>query len=190
MHRFPRFNAAIWDVQYRLGMWGGIDSGSGAQIMTLLEKYTTKPTILDLGCGKAMNLRLTADNYRYYHGVDISAASIQAARKYARPHSSFEVADILTYETTERYDAILLREVLYYLPKGEIAEFLQRVTAILEPNGKIFIQFWDESACAECIGIVLNSGVPVLEKQVQNDKGGSTGTVIVLQAHDGKFVAR
>ena len=29
-NQFPSFNAAIWNMQYRLGMWNGIDSATGA----------------------------------------------------------------------------------------------------------------------------------------------------------------
>jgi cyclopropane fatty-acyl-phospholipid synthase-like methyltransferase len=181
MNRFPGLNAAVWNAQYRLGMWNGLDSGSSAQVMALLEKYTAKPSIIDLGCGKGVNLDLTPDNYRSYHGVDISANSIQAAREQARPNATFEAADVLTYETAERYDAILLREVLYYFPKQRITEFLRRIAGILEPDGKIFIQFWDKSACAEYIDIVLNSGFPVLEEHVEGGSG-PRGTVLVLQA--------
>jgi 2-polyprenyl-3-methyl-5-hydroxy-6-metoxy-1,4-benzoquinol methylase len=186
-NRFPGFNAAMWNIQYRLGMWDGIDATTGTQMIAVLDRHTAKPRILDLGCGKSINLPLITGNYRRYHGVDISASSIQAARKHARPNSTFEVADILRYETGEQYDAILLREVLYYLPKQKIAEFLRRITAFLEQDGKIFIQFWDESACVEYINMVRNSGFRVLEEQVQ-EGAGPKGTMIVLQP-SGEFAA-
>jgi trans-aconitate methyltransferase len=171
MHRFPGLNAAVWNVQYRLGMWNYIDSGTGAQVMALLEKYTDRPKILDLGCGKSINIRLTADKYRHYHGVDISVNAIQTARRLARPDTSFEVADILRYETGQRYSAILLREVLYYLPDEQIAEFLRRIAGFLEPAGKIFIQLWDTSTYTQSLDIVRHSGLRVLEEQVTRANG-------------------
>jgi SAM-dependent methyltransferase len=180
-NRFPRFNAAMWNMQYRLGMWNGIDSATGAQVIALLEKYTVKPNILDLGCGKSTNLHLDRDKYCHYHGVDISLNSIRAAREHACPNASFEVADILRYDTNERYDAILLREVLYYLPKHRIADFLRRITRFLELDGKILIQFWDKSACREYVEMVLASGLRVLEEQIRDSSNSSESTVIVLQ---------
>ena len=185
MHRFPRLNAAVWNVQYRLGMWNYIDSGSGAQIRALLEKYADRPKILDLGCGRTINTGLTADKYRHYHGVDISMNAIQTARRLARPNTSFEAADILRYETGQRYDAILLREVLYYLPAEKVAEFLRRIAGFLEPVGKIFIQFWDASACMQSIDIVRNSGLRVLEEQVTRANGGPESIIIVLALRTG-----
>jgi 2-polyprenyl-3-methyl-5-hydroxy-6-metoxy-1,4-benzoquinol methylase len=182
MNKFPGLNAAVWDVQYRLGMWDRIDSASGARMIASLEKYTNGPAILDLGCGKGVNLHLAVSKYRRYHGVDISPHSIRTARKHARPNASFEAADILRYQTSERYDAILLREVLYYLPEQSIAEFLRRITGFLEPDGKILIQFWDKSACALYIDKVLNSGLEVLEEDTDKSDNGPKMTIIVLQA--------
>lgn len=180
--RFPRFNAAIWDMQYRLRMWNYLDSGTSEDLISLLEKYTANPRILDLGCGSSINLQLTAGRYRYYHGVDISMNAIQAARKHARPNASFEVADVLAYQTAERYDVILLRDVLSCLRQQEITGFLWRIAGFLNRDGKIFIRTWDRKACAEIIHIVLNSGLRVLEEQVGRANGGPESSIIVLQA--------
>jgi len=179
--RFPRFNAAIWDMQYRLRMWDYLDRGTSTDLIGLLERYTANPRILDLGCGTSINLQLASGGYRYYHGVDISMKAIRAARKHARANSSFEVADVLGYQTAERYDAILLRDVLSCLPEEEITEFLRRIGGFLNPGGKIFIRSWDKSACAEVIRLVLESGFPVLEEQTGRANGGPESSIIVLQ---------
>ena len=182
VNRFPVLNAAIWDLQYRLGMWDDLDRATGTQVIALLEKYTAKPDILDLGCGKGINLHLEENSYRHYHGVDISASSIQTARKHARPNTSFEVADILRYETAERYDAVLLREVIYYIPMEQIPDFLRRAAGFLKPDGKIFIQLWDKNSCTEYIEVIGKTGFPLLEEQVAKRADGPESTVIVLQA--------
>jgi 2-polyprenyl-3-methyl-5-hydroxy-6-metoxy-1,4-benzoquinol methylase len=179
--RLPRFNAAVWNVQYQLRMWNYLDSGTSEDLMLLLETYTASPRILDLGCGTSINLQLTAGRYRHYHGVDISMNAIQTARKHARPNASFEVADVLRYQTAERYDAILLRDVLSCLPQQEIAEFLRHIAGFLNSDGKIFIRCWDKSACAEVIRIIFDSGFRVLEEQVARAKGGPESSIIVLQ---------
>ena len=178
--RFPVLNAAVWDIQYRLGLWDELDSGNGAQVIALLEKHSSRPRILDLGCGKGINLHLRAGQFRHYHGVDISTNSIRAARRHARPDMTFEAADILRYDTPEHYDAILLREVLYYLPQPKIGEFLRRTARFLEPGGKLFIQFWDTSACGEYIDIVTGAGLPVLEQQVNQNSAGPESVLVVL----------
>jgi 2-polyprenyl-3-methyl-5-hydroxy-6-metoxy-1,4-benzoquinol methylase len=182
VNRFPFLNAKLWDIQYRLGFWDELDSANGAQVVNLLEKHLSEPGILDLGCGKGLNLHLKPGYCPRFHGVDISASSIKSARRHARAGMTFEAADILRYETTEHYDAILLREVLYYLPKPQIPDFLRRISGFLDPAGKIFVQFWDQNNCGEYIDIVLNTGFPVLEKQVnKNSDGRPESVVVVLQ---------
>jgi 2-polyprenyl-3-methyl-5-hydroxy-6-metoxy-1,4-benzoquinol methylase len=163
-------------------MWDYLDRGTSTDLIGLLETYTANPRILDLGCGTSINLQLTAGRYRYYHGVDISMKAIRAARRHARANSSFEVADALGYQTAQRYDAILLRDVLSCLPEEEITGFLRRVGGFLNPDGKIFIRSWDKSACAEVIRMVLESGFPILEEQTGRANGGPESSIIVLQA--------
>jgi hypothetical protein len=48
-----------------------------------------------------------------------------------RPHATYETADILTYAPQDTYDAILLREVIYYLPLGQVSDFLVRLSGFL-----------------------------------------------------------
>jgi hypothetical protein len=55
-----------------------------------------------------------------------------------RENATYETADVLTYMLREAYDAILFREVIYYLPVAKISGFL----AFLTPNGVILIQVW------------------------------------------------
>jgi len=180
MRRFPRLNAAVWNVQYRLGMWHYIDSEDGTQVLMLVERYFRNPSILDLGCGTSINLPLTAGKYRHYHGVDISTNAVERARALARSDASFEVADILTYDTGERYDAILLREVIYYISAQKVAGFLRLVSGLLAWQGKIFIQIWDTGSFAEFVDVIRNSGFRVLEEQITRYNGGPEGIVIVL----------
>lgn len=115
---FPKLDAVKWNTQYRLGIWKYLDplTKTGAEILIIVEKYAPRAKILDLSCGASANLPLDQDKFVHYHGVDISARAIEIGRSIERPNTSFEVANILTYDTDERYDAILLREVLYYFP--------------------------------------------------------------------------
>ena len=103
---FPRLNAAlsaaIWNFQYKRDQWNYLDSESGRQPLSLVEEYVPDAKILDLGCGTSANLPLAPGRYRHYHGVDISAIAIERARALGRPDTSFETADILTYQTHER----------------------------------------------------------------------------------------
>jgi SAM-dependent methyltransferase len=186
MRRSPRLNAIVWNAQYRLGMWNYMDSEDGAQVLMLVERYFKKPSILDLGCGTSANLRLIADRYQHYHGVDISANAIEHARALGRPNASFEVADILTYETNEIYDAILLREVIYYIPAQKVSKFLWRIAGLLSPEGNIIIKIWNTNSFAEFVDVIRNSGLRVLEEQAARLNEGPEGIFIVLGMPESK----
>jgi SAM-dependent methyltransferase len=168
----PRLNGVMWSAQYRLGKWNYLDAlaDGGAQVLTLVEEYAPNARILDLGCGTSANLPLTPGRYRHYHGVDISVTAIERARALGRPDTSFETGDILTYDTDERYDGIILREVLYYLAVDKVAGLVRRLAGLLQPGGKIFVQFY-VNAPPEFADVVRNSGLPVLEERDKPDGG-------------------
>ena len=182
MRQFPRLNAAMWNAQYRLGIWNYLDSfgGSGAEALMLVEKYAPKARILDLGCGTSVNLPLTPGRYGHYHGVDVSPTAIAKGRALGRPNTSFEVADILTYDTTEGYDAIMLREVLYYVATEKATGLLRRLAALLKPGGKIFIQM--SCNLTEFANVVRNCGLPVLEDREKKSQSGGLESVFIVLA--------
>jgi trans-aconitate methyltransferase len=171
----------VWNVQYKLGMWKCLDSYSdGFQVLALVNEYVPNARILDLGCGTSANLPLHAGICKHYHGVDISEQAIKEARALARPNTSYEAADILTYCTDQIYDAILLREVLYYFESKEINELLHRVSSFLAPDGKVFIQLYDVSKIKDGIDVVRNCGLAVLEERPRQQESGSVGLFMVL----------
>lgn len=139
----PRLNSMLWDVSYSLGVWRRLDRTDGPALPALAELIPSDARILDLGCGTSKNVPLEHSRYGHYHGVDISRQAIARARALNRPNTSFEVADILTYHTDDRYDAIFLREVLYYFPVGTVADLLRRCAGMLRPGGIIFVQLYD-----------------------------------------------
>lgn len=178
---FPRLNAALWNAQYRLGIWDYLDAETdGLEPLLLAQRYTPHPAILDMGCGTSTNLRLAPGTYRRYHGVDISGKAIARARALARPGCTFEVADILRYETSERYDVILLREVLYYLPEQALGGFLRRVADWLNPGGKIIIQMWSPGTHAGAIAAIRDCGLPIQQETARQSGGGDERVFLVL----------
>ena len=86
-----------------------------AVILGYLTYATNEPTILDVGCGHGRLLRLLAGlNFADYVGVDWSAQGIEHARLLSIPHTRFEVADMNYWDTTERFDAVVLNNCLSY----------------------------------------------------------------------------
>lgn len=162
VRRSPRLNAALWDVQYALGLWGYLDqAGGGGVPLSLIEAWAPHPTILDLGCGTSANLTLAPGRYRHYHGVDISRRAIETARSLNRVAASYAVADIRAYVPPDRYDAILLREVIYYLTVPEAAELLRRLPGLLTPRGMILVQIYDVHRSRQFVEVIRGCGLDV-----------------------------
>jgi SAM-dependent methyltransferase len=179
----PRLNTALWNLQYALGLWRRLDAETnGSTALALIERHTPNPAILDLGCGTSANLPLDAYSYRSYLGVDISRKAIDKARRLGRPRTSFEVADIGTYRPAGRYDAILLREVLYYLPNAQVRELLGRLGSALTTRGRVIVQIWDIAGHRDLVRTVRDSGLVVHEEIAQLPADGPPGVILVLGA--------
>ncbi|MEE6262374.1 class I SAM-dependent methyltransferase [Plantactinospora sonchi] len=176
-----RLHAALWNVQYALGLWRYLDDMSdGAMPLSLIETWARQPTILDLGCGTSANLPLAGGRYRHYHGVDLSQRAIEAARALGRPDTSFEVADIRSYRTGRRYDAILLREVIYYLSPAESAALLGRLPTMLTDRGRIVVQIYDVARADAFVRVIRECGLPLVAELPVRLDDGPAGAFFVL----------
>lgn len=169
-------NRAIWDAEYALGNWDYLDKDRNGEIpVKMIEKYAPNGRLLDLGCGTSLNLPLQPGAYQSYLGVDISKEAIAKARRLDRPHASYEVADILTYRPQGEFDAIMLREVLYYLPRPKVRGLLERLANSLVPTGVVVVQIWHAEMFDSVLSEVRGCSLPVIEETPQ-----ASGRTLVL----------
>jgi trans-aconitate methyltransferase len=180
--RSPRLNAVLWDTQYRLGVWDRLDSGTatGGEFAKMIAEHAPSARILDLGCGTSVNLPLQPGTYRSYHGVDISPKAIKRARSLNRPDSTYEVADILAYQPARAYDAILLREVIYYLTPQQIHDLLTRLSGHLSPDGVVLIQVWSAETNPDLKAAITSTSLTLVAERT-HENAVSRPTVYVLK---------
>ena len=172
MARTPRLNAVLWETQYRLGVWDRLDSGTvmGGEFARMISQYAPLARILDLGCGTSINLPLEPGTYRSYHGVDISSKAIKRARRLNRPDATYEVADILAYHPPGAYDAILLREVVYYLAPQQIYDLLTRMSEHLSRDGVMLIQVWSGERSPELKAAITSTALTLVAERTHADE--------------------
>ena len=109
-----------WDAEYSDGDYTErLDTithvAHHAVILGYLSYGAKAPRVLDIGCGHGRLLQLLAGlGFSEYVGVDWSAEGIERARSLLVPHTRFEAADMNDWDTTERFDAIVLNNCLSY----------------------------------------------------------------------------
>lgn len=140
--REPAPSAATWDAQYAAGRWAYLGELPELARFSVLAGYLRhfKPggAILDVGCGDGvLASRLHASDYRRYVGVDLSAAAIQKATQAAVPNASWTAEDAQRYAPTERFDAIVFNEVLYYF--ADPPDTVQRYARALNEGGILLL---------------------------------------------------
>jgi 2-polyprenyl-6-hydroxyphenyl methylase/3-demethylubiquinone-9 3-methyltransferase len=124
---------ADWDREWRAGKWEYLcDSVQRSRyfvIAALATAYVARPRLLDLGCGSGHLVQALGGEtcIQRYVGVDISREAINQASHRVSPSIEFQVGDLATYVPNERFDCVVLNEVLYYLPAPEriLANLLQ-----------------------------------------------------------------
>jgi len=100
--------------------------------------------ILEVGCGEGGNMLPFLRRGLRTVGVDLNKNKIANARKFYAQQTlpatpEFYHIDIYDWQTDEKYDLIMLRDVLEHIHHQE--RFMQFVKKFLKPNGKIFLGF-------------------------------------------------
>lgn len=95
-------------------------------------------SVLDIGCGEGGILAGLAETYEFRGlGIDYDGEMISKARPV--PGSVFRQGDFFTYEFDEKYDFILLRDVLEHC--GNPRQMLNKIATLLRPEGFVYITY-------------------------------------------------
>lgn len=97
--------------------------------------------LLDLGCGRGILLALLVRERPglELHGIESSPKAVAAARIALGDQARIELADLrdASFPTAS---AVVLLDVLHYLPAAAQEELLDRVAAAAEPGGRLLIR--------------------------------------------------
>lgn len=111
-----------------------------------LEKQGLKKNhrVLEIGCGvgtvSTLILR-TLSSQGYLHAVDISPKSITLAKRLTSKYknATFEVRDLTKESIDEKFDVIVLPDVIEHIPFEFYTALFKNLAAMLADNGFIFI---------------------------------------------------
>ena len=98
--------------------------------------------ILDLGCGDGNSARFFYQHFPNAHteGIDISADSIEEAKKRQIPGASFRPYDgsHIPFEDN-KFDVCLIATVLHHIRFVHHPDLLREVLRVLKPGGRLYI---------------------------------------------------
>ena len=99
----------------------------------------TLSKVAEVGCGAGFAAEYLAGSYNEFLGLDYSANLIDLARRrYAdQPDVRFVVADLLSWESEERFDVVFAIGVLHHLVDIELA--LSRIHKAIRPGGWLVV---------------------------------------------------
>jgi SAM-dependent methyltransferase len=135
-----------WDAEYSDGDYTErLDTithvAHHAVILGYLSYGAKKPKVLDIGCGHGRLLQLLAGlGFAEYVGVDWSSEGIERARSLLIPGTRFEAADMNHWDTTERFDAIVLNNCLSYA--DDPSETFERTLGWLAEDGLVIVAMY------------------------------------------------
>lgn len=101
--------------------------------------------ILDLGCGDGRVLRwLAARGHRNLHGIDRDRAALDSMGNW--PGLQLECADVSAARLRDlkgRYRLIVLRQMVYYIDRRDILEFMLALRDALDDDGVLIVEFFN-----------------------------------------------
>lgn len=96
--------------------------------------------LLDVGCGMGLALRAMKDyGFDWVHGIDVSPEQIAACRRLGESCELVEDTHAYLSNCQERYDVVLLLDVLEHIPVGEQIEVMRALLSVIEPGGRVII---------------------------------------------------
>ena len=171
-----RIKQRIWNQEFASGRWDSIERTPGDLVYSYVEKYCRGGSILDLGCGSGnTGCELNVNSYEKYTGIDISDIALEKARLRSEScqrsgKNRYAQADIAAYVPDMKYDVILFRESIYYIPRRQIRGTLERYSRFLNENGVLIIRWHDEMVAQELLKLI-GSSFQIVERHFSADAG-------------------
>jgi len=136
-----KWRSLAFDGKYIDGIWRHYDEGA-SELADICRRYMGYGDILIMGCGGASILEdLLHEGLKSALGIDISKEAIRLASRFECERVSFQLTDMLTFDSTHSYDIILFSESLNYVPGSQVESYLNRLAGYLKPGGVFVVTF-------------------------------------------------
>ena len=163
---------SLWNKEFAGGRWDCLDNTPSDCVYPHVEKYANNGGVLDLGCGSgSTGNELDAATYRYYQGVDISDAAIEKAQRRSEVNgrtdrNTYCQSDIFSYVPNQRFDVILFRDSIYYIPRAKVKVMLHRYAKYLTAGGVFIVRMANGHDTYQAFVDTIDSNFDVVEKHL------------------------
>ena len=137
--KFDKVSKIWWDPKGEMGTLHTINPLRAKFIMQDLD--AGNPSLLDVGCGGGILSEALAETGAQVTGIDLSQASLEAARQHAKSRGvqvdyRYESVEEVAQRQAGSFDAVTCMEMLEHVPQpGEIVAACARA---LKPGGHFF----------------------------------------------------
>lgn len=117
-------------------------SGYGLKQLELALKFVPSgKSALDVGCGAGGRIIRKLEEHGFaVTGLDVSEKMIALAIEN-HPNCSFQVADICTWESDEKFDLIIAWDSIFHLPLQMHRPVIDKLCSLLEKGGVLIYTF-------------------------------------------------
>lgn len=127
-----------------------IRSNYGISMIDRAIQYCAeKRTVLDVGCGSGGRIinRLLENGFELT-AIDVSEGMLQLAKEN-HPQVRFDKADIIEWETNDRFDLVVAWDSIFHLPLASQKSVVEKLCSFLNPQGILVYTFGDAEGVHE-----------------------------------------
>lgn len=182
---------AFWEESFSSGQWSFLESPEQSlrhiQIAGLVTR-ATQVSLLDVGCGLGTLFNYLPQDRVDYCGLDISVSVTEQNRVRFSEHSNaiFVASGLLDYRPPgQKYDVIVLNEVLYYLPITHLKMAIRHCASLLRADNSTLVISMNKNPKAILIWELLGICFPAeTSSAVENSQTGSKWYIRTYRRRD------
>lgn len=151
-------------AEYDATAYGDVTAAS-RRVERLVEQMRPAGAILEIACGTGMWTPALSRHASTLTALDAAPETIEIARtRISLPNVIFEVADVFTWTTDQRFDVIFFAAWLSHVPTSHFDQFWMLLAAMLVDGGRVL--FIDEHTDERPKESYLDDGGEMIERRL------------------------
>lgn len=188
---FVANNTSRWDRMYARGEWEFLRSSDQRPrhyvISSIIrDRFPKGAAVLDVGCGHAILYPLLRGRGSSYTGIDVAEAVIrECIREFGRSADcSFEAVALEDVDLADRFDVVVMNEILYYFRPHAVKRAFCRAQSLLRnDDGLVIVSMGSNPKVSRIWHLLAKLAQSEETITTANLRTGSRWTVRVYRGH-------